>query len=132
LKIEENFAKTIFFVEGDSYHAVSMYSKMECYNIQTWIDIDCIIRHVGDIKGDKTLPVKVEFNWKLINGQMICFYNGCSNYVDWNMIEQYIDTNYHRKWNNNTRLARTNLTNFHLCIHAIQERNQKSLRGDNS
>ena len=36
-------------------------------------------------------------------------------------IEEWLDKNCSPKWDKGTRLARTNATNFHHAIHAIEE-----------
>ena len=49
------------------------------------------------------------------------FYYPTSRFVDWNMINKWLDEHFQGKWDNQTRKAKTDAKNFHLCIQAINE-----------
>jgi hypothetical protein len=120
---EEKLKAVDFFVEADGYAVQSLWEKYyydkketEGYNSRLeWIqDKSGFMKHIGDINGLKDMPVTCEFSFYIINGKYICFYSPGSNYVDWKMIENWIDTNYPIKYDT-TRRARTNAMNFHNC-----------------
>jgi hypothetical protein len=115
---EEKLKAVDFFVEADGYAVQSLWEKY-WYDKKVlrldWIqDKSGFAKHIGDINGWKDMPVTCEFSFYIINGKYICFYNPSSNYVDWKMIENWIDNNYPVKYDTD-RLARTNAMNFHNC-----------------
>jgi len=67
---------------------------------------------------DKFSPVCVSFSFAKWFGQRVCFYYPTSRYVDNTMIEEWIKTNYPKKYDNDRRWAMTDSTNVH---HAISE-----------
>jgi hypothetical protein len=123
LSIEEKFAETIFFIEANSYEQLAIYreflkdNRRGCYEQ----DGSGVLRTIGFINGDATMPVSVCFTFGYIDGYRFCYYDATSRYVDHTLVEQYIETTYPRKYDNGTRIAMTDAMNFHDIYSAIEE-----------
>lgn len=72
---------------------------------------------VGEI-GDR--PVNLTLTWNKIKGIPVCFYDCCSQVVDWKMIEEWLDKNFTRKYNG--RRAICDAMNFSHCMNYIDEK----------
>lgn len=87
-----------------------------------WKQLSGIVVQVSCLDGR---PVNLSLFWDIIDGHYICFYDCCSQVVDWAMIDKWLDDNYHGKWAKGTRKAHCDAQNFHLCLHAIEEFNRR-------
>ena len=68
------------------------------------------IGHVGK------MPVAVSVTFARVRGQAIAFYEATSQVVDYRMVERWTETAFPES------RGRTNPTNFHICLHALEER----------
>jgi hypothetical protein len=117
---DELIAKTEFTVEADHYAIQSLWEKYAKgamdpthYNVLNWEQINPgLIRTIGYIKHR---PICLEMSWVRLNGHLIMFYEGCSELVDYKMIDEWLDQNCNPTWDND-RMARTNATNFHHVL----------------
>lgn len=122
---EEKLQRTNFFVEADSYSLHSLW-KANFYSNEkpdklVWIqDHSGFSRVIGHINKNKNMPVCVNFSFYIIGDKYICFYWPTSRYVDWDMVNDWIDKNYHRTYDGGTRIARDDANNFHNCLHFCQ------------
>jgi len=64
---------------------------------------------------NEIFPVWVNFRFAKIEGKQICFYNSTSMLIDYQMVEDFITTNFPIKYSND-RQAMTNSSNFHHCV----------------
>jgi len=131
---DEKLAATDFFVEADSFSISALWSKYfydpkqgktkfpSSGEMLHWEqDGSGFARCVGFIGHGKSKPVMVTFSWYLIGTKYVCFYNASSRFVDWTMIEEYLDKNFPIKYDNESRIARTDASNFVNCYHWCQE-----------
>ena len=72
------------------------------------------------------MPVCITINWATVNGLIIMFVDPTSKVVDHRIIDKFLDDNCSPRYDNNTRLARTNSWNFHHAINASLEKMKKS------
>jgi len=70
---------------------------------------------VGEIGGR---GVVVSLTVDEIGGRKVIFYHGCSQLIDWEMIEAWLTTNL-------PHLERCNADNFQLCLAAINKLNSE-------
>lgn len=73
---------------------------------------------IGEI--DKR-PVSISIFWAKLNGKRVMFYEGCSQVVDYKMIEDWLHhfTLETIRWDNGHRWAHCDSSNFHHCLDAI-------------
>lgn len=116
-----------FFVEADSY-AYHMLWESEYYGsdkISSWEQISIgITRQVCTIS---SMPVHVTIFKAVIEGVPVAFYTSDSSLVHWPSVEKYIKSAIGGDWPkyDGTRSAHCNATNFHHCLKAIKEFNEK-------
>ncbi len=66
-------------------------------------------------------PVCVDIRYAFINGKKVMFYDGCSQIVDYQMVEDWLRgyTLNTIRWDGGHRWAHCNSTNFHHCLDAV-------------
>ncbi len=67
------------------------------------------------------LPVVMTLFWHSINGVLVMFWEATSRVVDYDMCRAWLNKNCAPTWDNGTRLAHTNATNFHNVVSFIRE-----------
>ena len=77
---------------------------------------------IGEIK---KRPIYVEFSFAYINGHKIAFYNGCSELVDYKMVENYMTKNFQLTHDNYCRWNHVNAANFHNCVNSLDRMDKK-------
>lgn len=124
---ESRLAKTLFIVEATSFEQFSLWetnalNSIHCRNKSPlkWEQMNGWLVTVGRYK---KRPCCISVSWARINGRLIMFYHPTSQFVDWNMIDKWIDKHFQGKWDNQIRRAKIDAQNFHLCIQAIEEKN---------
>jgi hypothetical protein len=118
LSHDEKLKRVSFFVEANSYEQLSLwrefYKNVKPEERLEWIqDSLGFMRQVGELKNK---PVMVSFSFYVIGNTYICFYYACSNFVDYKMVEDYIKTNFPVMYDNDTRAAMTDASNFMHCL----------------
>jgi len=113
---EEKLQESVFFVEATSceqFYLWKEHHKVDFF----WEEDPCGFSQViGCIDGDENKVVNVCFRFAGILGSRVCFYEVVSRYSDATMVEEWIETNYPKKWDKGHRRAMTNATNFHHAI----------------
>jgi hypothetical protein len=73
---------------------------------------------IGEIDGR---PVNVSIFYSMINGKKVMFYEGCSQVVDYKMIDDWLQhfTLNTIRWDNGNRWAHCDSSNFHHCLDAV-------------
>jgi len=94
-----------------------------------WVDDSSgVMYQVGSVKVKKEkLPVCVTFSFAKLNGVQVCFYTSDSRCVDWVQIRDFIQKYFPTKYDNGTRTARTDSSNFHHCSGYCHDR-KKNLK----
>ena len=111
----------VFFVEANSYEQLQLWSEYH-EEVKWEQDLSGVFHTVGYIEGYER-PVNVTFSFSKLNGKMICFYDAVSRYVDYDMIEYFIKSNYPVRWDKQTRWAMTDAMNFHHCVDYCKNEN---------
>ncbi len=121
---EEKLKSSIFFVEANFFEVLTLWEKhKDEYLWETGRLGFCQV--IGYISGHKSKPVNVSFMFDKINNERICFFEVVSRYNDSEMVENWLNKHYPKKWDNNSRIAITNAMNFHHAIQAIEEKVSK-------
>lgn len=132
MSFEEKLKRTDFFVEATSFeqHAIWKKYTKESRDPFDGRDINGVIwfhdssgfgKTLGYIGVGKKRPVVVSFSWYAIGDKYVCFYHPTSRFVDWTMIEKWIEKNFPVKYDNGTRRAMTDADNFHNCYHFCKD-----------
>lgn len=126
---ESRLAKTLFVVEANSFEQLALWkdyakeSKEAQYpKPVTWEQMHGWLIQVGKI-GKR--PCCISATWVKINGQLVMFYDQCSQVTDSKQTEKWIKKYFKKKWDKGTRESFTNASNFHHCIDAINEANKE-------
>lgn len=126
ISTEEKFKETIFFVEANSYEQLAIYREFMKDNKRGVYEQDPsgIMRTIGFINGDATMPVCVCFSFYYLDGYRFCYYYVSGRYADYTMVEEYIKETYPRTYGNGI-LAMTDAMNFHRIYSAVEELKKK-------
>lgn len=115
-------ARCVGVVEANSFERLSLWQKKSPRSetsrnpVNTWQDLGsgCMF-HVGDCDGR---PVNVEISFACINGKWVMFYWPCSQVVDFNLVEEWLE-----KYMSHAR--KSDAMNFHNIIFHINDLNKK-------
>jgi len=134
MNFEDRLRRTDFFVEANSFEESALWRKYVYekpnrkmhdnvdINGMEWLqDTAGFGKIVGHIGVGKKRPVGVHFSWYAIGDKYVCFYNPNTRYVDWDMVEKWIEKHFPVKYDNGTRRAMTDANNFHNCYHFCQD-----------
>lgn len=117
---EDKLKSSIFFVEATPYERQSLWERY--YKSVDWKqDLVGVMRLIGYINKNKKQEIWVSFDFAELNKKRICFYYASSNFVDHNLITNYIKKEYPVMYDNNTRHAMTNADNFHVVLHEVKK-----------
>jgi hypothetical protein len=64
-------------------------------------------------------PITVSFSFDFINGKKICFYEPTSDAVLHSLVEEWLVSHFQLTHDGYTRWNHTNATNFHNCVHSL-------------
>jgi hypothetical protein len=111
-----------FFLWKENFHELTR----QYYAVKTWEDEG--MGHSINIGEINKRPVCVTLFYTEINGHRVMFYEGTSQVVDHKMIERWLQhwTLKTIRWDNGHRWAHSDAMNFHHCIDAIQELNDRA------
>ena len=70
-------------------------------------------------------PVNIEVQWVEIDGFLVCFYDACSRMVNHKFVEAWLKEHFTGTYDNGSRRASCDSSNFHHCIQAIDEAKKK-------
>jgi hypothetical protein len=143
LDLEERFARTVFFVEGNAYDAwKSMNVTMDAKGETTILKKDFkgrdweqhgmgFMRTIGEMPFKGTdWPVTLQFNWYFIDGFPVCFYEPTSVVVNYDMIEKFMEPHtkpvlygglYHDR--------QCRIDALYRCLHALDDI-EEAMRND--
>lgn len=123
------FEDVVFIVQATHNEMMSFwrdyyYEPQKGYPKVSWKEIS--VGHGVQVGQVDKRPVVISINYAIINGQRVMFYCDTSQIVDHEMISEWLklyslDT---ILWDNGTRWAHCNSSNFHLCLNAIEEKNK--------
>lgn len=114
-----NFQNTVYFVEANSNEQMMSWKEYRYEQVNPGA-----IVQVGSVG---KYPVTASFFWVKISGELVCFYEGTSQVVDYSQIEAWIKKHFNPKWDGGRRTAIGDAANIHLAIHAIEEKTGKSV-----
>lgn len=118
--LEDLLAATRFAVEATRFEQQTLWLKH--HKELNWQDrsygFGATVGRCAD------MPVVLSATFYIIQGHVVMFYEATSQVVDHRMVEAWVDAGVTARWNSDTRRARTDANNFHLCIHALAELNQ--------
>lgn len=128
MSFEEKLRRTDFFVEANGFEKSQLWSQYYYdkknkkgelpKDVLEWVqDSGGFGKTIGYIGVGKKRPVTVHFSWYAIGDKYICFYEPTSRFVDWTMVEKWIEKNFPVMYDNGTRRAMTSASNFHNCYH---------------
>lgn len=131
---DEKMKRVDFFVEADTFSREQLDIRYGRGNNRAdapdWNnDGQGFGKTVGYINGKEDQAVVVAFNFAAIGDKWVCFYHATSRFVDWTMIEKYIDDNWPVKYDNGTRTARVDASNFHNCYSFCCEKTFDNIGG---
>jgi hypothetical protein len=119
---DERFKKTFFLVEASSFEKHRLWEMWRERVSWEQDSMGCM----GQIGVLDNRPVTLSIFWAQINGQLIGFWESPSQVTDSAMAERWFALNcMPPKWDKGTRNARCDAQNFHLCVQAIQEANER-------
>lgn len=120
---ESRLAETMFIVEATSFEQHMLWEmnhkKLKWEQVsQGWLVT------VGKLD-DR--PCCITTSWARIDGQLVMFYEQCSQVTDCLQTYEWIHKHFNGTWDNGRRVASTDANNFHLCLDAVREKNAKTL-----
>lgn len=134
MNFEDRLKRTDFFVEANSFETSALWRKyvydkpnrkmhdnVDINGIEWIQDTAGFGKIVGYIGAGKNRPVTINFNWYAIGDKYVCFYNPTSRFVDWDMVEKWIEKHFPVKYDNGTMSAMVDANNFHNCYFFCQD-----------
>lgn len=115
--LDEALKETKFFVEANSFERFALWQEnkyLKQHSVQ-WEDINHGWSKVLGKEGEH--EINVSFDFAKLNGNLVCFYNPCSNVVNHELVKNWFLKNYPVKYDNGQRRAMTDAQNFHLCAN---------------
>lgn len=117
---ESRLAETLFIVEATSFEQHCLWEKH--HKELNWQQINSgWLVTVGKL-GDR--PCCITTSWAKIEDQLVMFYDQCSQVTDTLQTYEWMHKHFNGTWDNGRRMASTDAQNFHLCLHAIREKNE--------
>lgn len=120
-EVKQVINKTFYAVEANSFESLMLWAEFSPDSpeykrnmVKSWKQQHGFMITVGWI-GDR--PINISAFWNEINGKSIMFWEGCSELVDYKMIDEWFDKYFNKK--NDGCYARCNAMNFGNCIQAI-------------
>ena len=124
---ESRLARTLFIVEATACEVHCLWcdnardSQHRRFKSRTWEQINPgWLVTVGELA---LVPICVSTTWAKIDGHLVMFWEACSQVVDREQIDFWINDHFINTWNNGLP-AKTNAMNFHHCLSAIDQANE--------
>ncbi|MNR71784.1 hypothetical protein D3C71_24620 [compost metagenome] len=118
--LEEMLQAAVFVVEANSFERHALWK--EHHAKVKWEEV--LSGYMATIGKLADMPVCITVNVAYLDGQLVLFYEPCSQVVDHRMVDAWLEKHVPRKWDKGTRRAKTDANNFHMCLHAVKELNQ--------
>lgn len=123
-KDQDLFKDVIFLVEANdnevhSFWRDHFHEPRKDYIIVKWEQEFCgQLIQIGELDNR---PVNIAISYAKLNDKRVMFYYACSQVVDHAMVENWLKhfTLETIRWDNNTRWAHCNSSNFHHCIEIV-------------
>jgi len=115
---------TFFCVEATSNEVQHIWRELNQERGIPWKQMIGLMIEAGqiDIVGKGKVPVCVCLSFNLIRGKLICFYEATSQYVDHQMVEQWLRKNVVKdKKCDGGRDIMCDSNNTHMMLHAIED-----------
>lgn len=122
---DDRWAQTQFAVQATDaeqlflwqIHAKDSIQKTD-WNVIEWKQ-DCRGHYslIGECDGR---PVGVSVCWSRLNGVLVAFYEPVSQVVDWELVNDWLNSVFNGRWDGGTRRAHSNAMNFHHCLDFIR------------
>lgn len=127
--IEERLAQTIFLVEATQNEQHSLWFMFTSggarYLAKKWKQISPSLGiEMGSLDNR---PVFVQIDWAEIDGALIGFWEPTSEVVDYAQIKKWFEEHYKATYDDGTRPATCNSSNFHQCVNAIKQWKEKQV-----
>lgn len=122
---ETMLAKTLFLVEATSNETHSIWCNFASdsneridkkYSLK-WENYYGWLVQVGELDD---MPVCISLMWYKLDGNWVCFWHPTSVVVDYRQILDWLAKNFTGTWSGGR--ATCNSSNFHRCLHALDER----------
>lgn len=117
---DPRFGLTEFVVKGNSFEVYTLWAECQRDGVP-WKQEKSVLMQVGRVND---MPVVISVRWEIIDGLRVLFWEPSSRMVDNQMIEEWFDHNCCPKWDNGTRIARTNAMNFPDVRNEARERRE--------
>jgi hypothetical protein len=118
-ELDPRFAETVFLIQATDFERHKLWE--EDGKATGWEqDAAGLLLRMGELDGR---PVNVSLVWARLRGCLVLFWTPVSQVVDYAQIEAWFAR--HCKpplWDQGRRLAETDAANFHMALHAIEER----------
>lgn len=115
---------TFFCVEATSNEVQHLWRELHQERGIPWVQMNGLMIEAGqiDIVGKGKVAVCVCLSFNLIRGKLICFYEATSQYVDYQMVEQWLKKNVikDKEWGGGREIM-CDSNNTHMILHAIQD-----------
>lgn len=133
---ENRLKQTFFIVEATSNEQHMLWEQLSSDSIYKILDRDGkpaypqvkweqISMGFGVTVGEVYKhPVFISLNWARINGKFVMFYHPTSQLIDYRKIDKWLEENFKGTYDNGTRRASTDVSNFAHCLNAIKEANK--------
>lgn len=129
---ENRLKRTAFLVEATSFEQFCIWRENACkdnhdprFPLLTWEQLGGWLIEIGSLRvRGKKLPCVISATWNRVDGQLVMFWYSCSRVTDSVQAEKWLDKHFNGKWDNGTRRATTDASNFHHCVSAIREINK--------
>lgn len=127
---ENRLKNTVFVVEATDFEVLSLWRnhakespENNDYERVTWQQMNPgWIVQVGKL--DKR-PCCISTQWVKIDGQLVMFYEQCSQVCDSVQTQKWLKKHFKAKWDG-TRPATTNAMNFGHCLQGVKQANEKT------
>lgn len=127
IREENDLKEVIFVVKATSFERFMLWKEWE-KKVEWGQGRMGRMIEIGELDNR---PVCASYIVETLNGFEILFVEMTSQVRDTVMLEKWLDKHCSPKWDSRKRLARTDATNFHHVIHAIEEAKKYHLLGAN-
>jgi hypothetical protein len=127
VRFENDLKETIFVVEATNFERFMLWK--EWHDRIEWEQGNTgKLIQIGELDNR---PVCASCQVDMLNTYKILFIDMTSQVRDTVMLEEWLDKYCSPRWSKGTRLARTNASNFHNVIHALEEVKKHRMLGAN-
>ncbi len=126
---KEYFKDVVFTVEATHFEQYSLWMIYHNHDVGFgkvgWVEGDR--GHGVSIGRISRRPVVVSLNYAWIDGHRVCFYYGCSQLVDHEMVDEWMEARTDHIVTPDRRPATCDAMNFGHCLQAIKALNARKV-----